>query len=290
PEEYAEEFAPGVDSTEVCQNSKEYNSGARDIDDEEWEAIRGLYDAEIRHVDAELDRLFTWLRENGEWEDTLVVVCADHGELHGEHGLYGHEFCLYEPLVNVPLLVKHTALDEGAVNSDQVELIDLYHTILDHANVDATEATVPFDRSRSLLSDTYRSFEESEYAFVEYSRPIVELNQLETKARAAGIELDRESRFYSRMRAVRTPEAKYIRNERIPDEFYRLDDDPDERDDQQGSGRDEEAALREALLAFEARVGGEWDATDVSTSDGEAVLDDMDDDAKGRLRDLGYLE
>jgi len=92
PEEYREEFAPGVNPDDVCQNSKEFNSGARDIDDDEWEDIRGLYDAEIAHMDAELGRLFDWLRETGQWEETTVVVAADHGELHGEHDLYGHEF------------------------------------------------------------------------------------------------------------------------------------------------------------------------------------------------------
>ena len=29
----------------------------------------------------------------------------------GEHDLYGHEFCVYDPLVNVPLLIKHPELD-----------------------------------------------------------------------------------------------------------------------------------------------------------------------------------
>ncbi|PSP71001.1 sulfatase, partial [Halobacteriales archaeon QH_6_68_27] len=99
PEEFAEEFAPGVDSTEVCQNSKEFNSGARDIDDEEWDDIRSLYDAEIAYLDHPLGRLFDWLKETDRWAETMVVVCADHGELHGEHDLYGHEFCIYDPLV-----------------------------------------------------------------------------------------------------------------------------------------------------------------------------------------------
>jgi hypothetical protein len=43
-----------VDSSEVCQNSKAYNCGAVDIDDEEWRAIRSLYDAEIRLMDDQL--------------------------------------------------------------------------------------------------------------------------------------------------------------------------------------------------------------------------------------------
>ncbi len=284
PERYAEEFAPGVDSTAVCQNAKEYNAGARDIGDDEWDDIQGLYDAEIRHVDAELERLWDWLREHDEWDDTLVVVCADHGELHGEHGLFGHEFCIYDPLVNVPLLVKHPGMPAGR-RDDQVELLDLYHTVLDHAGVDAADATVPLEAARSLLGEEYRAFDDAEHAYVEYARPVVELNQLESKARAAGRTLEEDSRFYSRMRAVRRPDAKYIRNERVPDEFYRLDGDPDELEDLAGAGDPDEDDLEAALAAFEARVGP-WDD---DAADGD-VLDHMSDDAQDRLRDLGYLE
>ncbi|PSP84701.1 sulfatase [Halobacteriales archaeon QS_1_68_17] len=292
PDECREEFAPGVDSTAVCQNSKEYNCGARDIDDEEWDAIRGLYDAEIRHIDGELGRLFEWLRANDEWEETLVVVCADHGELHGEHGLYGHEFCVYDPLVNVPLLVKHPDLDPGR-DDRQVELLDLYHTVLDHAGVEA--GGEPLDPARSLLGEGYREFGDDggsdgdgEFAFVEYHRPVVELRQLEGKASAAGIDLDENSRFYSRMRAARRPDAKYIRNERIADEAYRLDADPGETRDLVATGDADEgavAAAEAALSAFESRVGGEWD--DVGEED---VLAGMGEEAKDRLQDLGYLE
>jgi arylsulfatase A-like enzyme len=306
PEEFSEEFAPGVDSSEVCQNSKEYNSGAREILDEEFADIRGLYDAEIAHIDAELTRLFDFLKQAGEWDDTMVVVCADHGELHGEHDLYGHEFCLYDPLVNVPLLVKHPSLDADR-RTDQVELVDLYHTVLDSLGVEggdpasAGDEAVALDPTRSLLSDTYRQFDratsldpgqraspDGDYAFVEYSRPVVELKQLEEKAAEAGITLPKESRFYSRMRAARRPDAKYVRIDRIPDEAYRLDHDPGESDPV--STDDEVVAATEAALRrFESNVGGAWtDALDDEVSD-DAVAE-MDDDAQERLRDLGYLE
>ncbi|WP_458208514.1 sulfatase [Haladaptatus sp. NG-SE-30] len=289
PKKYREKFAPRVDSTEVCQNSKEYNCGARDISDEEWEAIRGLYDAEIRHIDDQLGRLFSWLQANDEWEDTMIVICADHGELHGEHDLYGHEFCIYDPLINVPLLVKHPELETG-VSDEQVELIDLYHTVLDHTGVSGSNSTKPLDEARSILNADYRSFAEDvpgdgECAFVEYYRPVVELKQLEEKAKRANIQLDEDSRFYSRMRAARRPDAKYIRNERIEDEFYHLDEDPGELHDARGEGSDEEVELEGALSAFEETVGGEW--KEVSDDD---VLGDMSDDAKDRLQDLGYID
>jgi len=304
PAEYADEFAPGVDSTAVCQNSKAYNCGARDVDDAEFEDLEGLYDAEIRHMDAQLGRLFDWMRAEGVWEDTMVVVCADHGELFGEHDLYGHEFCIYDPLVNVPCMVKHPDLDAGRYD-DQFELMDLYHTVLDHVaggpdvDADAVDVAAPgavaFDPTRSLLRDEHRAFGEpafegadrdrGEYAFVEYYRPVVELKQLEGKASAAGIELDEDSRFYSRMRAARRTDAKYVRNERIADEFYRLDDDPGEERDLAGNHDPELAATEAALAAFEDRRGGEW-----KTVEDDDVLADMDDDAKDRLQDLGYLE
>ena len=321
PDEFADRFAPGVDSDDVCQNSKEYNSGARGIDDEEWDAIRGLYDAEIAHIDDQLSSLFDWLEETGRWDDTAVVVCADHGELHGEHDLYGHEFALYDPLVNVPLLVKHPALDAGR-RDDTVELVDLYHTVLDTLDAPGGtpaapgETAVALDPTRSLVSDSHREFEgvsdpdpgqvggpSGEYGFVEYSRPVVELNQLEEKASAAGIELDEDSRFYSRMRAARSPDAKYVRIDRTPDEAYRLDEDPGETRDLAGAGRrpsgdrtesgelgdDRVEAAEAALAEFEAAAGGAWTgAAEGPVSDDS--LSGMDEEATDRLRDLGYVE
>jgi len=266
----------------VCQNSKAYNCGARDIDDEEWDDIRGLYDAEIRHMDDQLGRLFGWLKEEGLWEETMVVVCADHGELHGEHDLYGHEFNIYDPLVNVPLLVKHPEIEPGR-DEGVVELLDLYHTLLDATGVEGQGQSL--DPDRSLLSESYRETTLGEYAFVEYHRPVVELNQLESKASEADITLDADSRFYSRMRAARRPDAKYIRNERIDDEAYRLDSDPGETDDVADAGDEAIAATEAALSSFEERVGGEWN------EGGDAdPLADMGEEAKDRLRDLGYVE
>src|SRR6056297_2972344 len=69
PEEYQQEFAPRIDTTKVCQNSKEYNCGARTISDGEWDDIKGLYDAEIKHIDDQLGRLFGWLKNQGVWDE-----------------------------------------------------------------------------------------------------------------------------------------------------------------------------------------------------------------------------
>ena len=292
PERYREAFAPGVDPDAVCQNSKAYNAGARDVSAAEFDDIRRLYDAELAHADAELGRLFEHLRRRGRWEDTAVIVCADHGELHGEFDRYGHEFAVYDPLVNVPLLFKHPDIEPGR-SDEQVELLDLYDTILETAFATDAPSAVggrPVQSGRSLLSPG-RAIPDGEYAFVEYGRPVIELTQLESKAAEAGIELDRDSAFYSRMRAARRPDAKYIRNETPSDEVYRLD----------GSGTEAEqlavtdprvAALEAALDRFLKRHGTApaGPSKGDRSAGGARSIEGMDDAMRRRLRELGYLE
>mgnify|MGYP000138560435 CR=1 FL=1 len=88
-------------------------------------------------------------------------------------------------------------------------------------------------------------------------------------------------------RAARRPDGKVIRNERVADEAYRLDTDPDERGDLAGSDDDDDVivATETALSDFESEMDGEWD--DHTDDD---VLDDMGEEAKDRLSDLGYIE
>ncbi|MES3517491.1 MAG: sulfatase [Natronomonas sp.] len=284
PEEAKRRFAPDVDPNSVCQNSKRHNSGARPIDEAEFADLRRLYDAEISVADRELGRLFDHLRSSGVWDDTVVIVCADHGELHGEFGLFGHEFAVYDPLVHVPLLLNAPGLDAGRWEA-VVELLDIYDTVLDAATAGDRPESVGgrcFDPARSLLSDVPRTERpDGDTAFVEYHRPVVELRQLRSKAAEAGIDPPEEpSRFGSRMRAARRQNEMYIHNERIPDEA---------RSVTAGASRalsvEELEETRAALARFESRVGG-W----AVGGDTGRRLSEMDEDTRERLRNLGYLE
>ena len=49
--------------------------------------LRAQYYGMISEVDAQLGRVVTALDERGEWDQTLVVVTADHGDQLGDHGL-----------------------------------------------------------------------------------------------------------------------------------------------------------------------------------------------------------
>jgi arylsulfatase A-like enzyme len=91
-----------------------------------------LYDAEILYMDYELGRVFAHLREAGQWDRTLVVVVADHGELLGERGLWGHENWLWEPLVHIPMLVKPAGGVRGGERRDELaSLVDVAPLVLE---------------------------------------------------------------------------------------------------------------------------------------------------------------
>jgi arylsulfatase A-like enzyme len=100
-------------------------------------AIRRTYEAGVADTDAELGRLLAGLRHRGLYDDALVIVVADHGELLGEGGLFSHTSRLDEALVEVPLIVKWPRQTRGTRVDQLVSIVDLFPTILAAAGLRA---------------------------------------------------------------------------------------------------------------------------------------------------------
>ena len=49
--------------------------------------MRAQYFGMVSEVDHQLGRLWDAMRASGRWDDTVVIVTADHAELLGDHGL-----------------------------------------------------------------------------------------------------------------------------------------------------------------------------------------------------------
>ena len=82
--------------------------------------LETLYDGGIRQADAVLGRVLEGLREQGVFEETLLVVCGDHGEGFGEFGhlpgqprAIAHIVPTTEQLLHVPLVVKRPGQTTG---------------------------------------------------------------------------------------------------------------------------------------------------------------------------------
>jgi arylsulfatase A-like enzyme len=68
--------------------------------------LRGLYDGEVQAADREFGAFLDLLRVYGLYDESLVVLVADHGEEFGEHGGFDHGRTLFDELLRVPLVVK----------------------------------------------------------------------------------------------------------------------------------------------------------------------------------------
>jgi arylsulfatase A-like enzyme len=69
-----------------------------------------IYDSEVRRTDRELVAPFLeGLRALGRYDDTLLIVTADHGEELFEHDSYAHGHAVWEEISHVPLIVKFPA-------------------------------------------------------------------------------------------------------------------------------------------------------------------------------------
>ncbi len=128
------------------------------------ELIR-LYDSEIAYTDRQIGLLLDTLRESGQWDDTLIIVTADHGEEFLDHGRFGHAKSLFSELIHVPLVLKLPASSSAApsVIDEPVALIDLYPTVLAVVGLEATtelegRALLPLPPTgRTLFSETGRT-------------------------------------------------------------------------------------------------------------------------------------
>jgi arylsulfatase A-like enzyme len=92
------------------------------------------YDDGIAWIDRKLDELLAALDRRGVLNNTLVIVTSDHGEMLGEHGLFGHGQTLHRPVVHVPLIVlggRGMDVPAGAVVPRPVSVRDVPATVLD---------------------------------------------------------------------------------------------------------------------------------------------------------------
>ncbi|MEW6743514.1 MAG: sulfatase [Planctomycetota bacterium] len=119
------------------------DTGEPPLDERDFEHLAELYDARLAHTDAEVGRLLGALKERGLYDNSLIVVCADHGEAFGEHSSLGHGHHLYEPALHVPLIVKLPGgRRAGETAGGTVSLLDLAPTLLRAAGLEKPPATM----------------------------------------------------------------------------------------------------------------------------------------------------
>jgi arylsulfatase A-like enzyme len=164
------------------------------------------YDGEIAYLDSQMAELFEKLRELKIYDNTMIIITADHGEFFGEHGFQDHGYELYEEVLKIPLIIKYpSAASKKGVYEKKASLVDIMPTILNFVRIPLPgdiQGTDLFADTNSVLAEIYHR---------EYPRP------------------GREERFTRELKAVYMDNYKFIKDysqsSERRDELYDLERD-----------------------------------------------------------------
>ena len=205
----------GLETSAAFRDISDANHNRRSYTEAEREAMLGVYDASMRDLDQVTAVLIDQLRARGLLDHTVVIVTSDHGDAFGEHGLYGHNYSLYDELVHVPLLLRLPGGAEARRVSDPVSNRAIFTTLTDHLGLPPPPISGPLP---SLLTDGQEPVAYAELTAAHGSRRGLPL----TRADGSVIELRR------RYLAQITPEWKFIRSSDGDHELYDRIKDPEE--------------------------------------------------------------
>ena len=269
-EPYRTQFASGVDSEvgfirydRVQGKFISTEEMTRDVvprtSPERWREMIKLYDGEIAFLDAQVGALIGELRRRNLYDDTIIVVTADHGELFGEHGLATHFKALTEEELHVPLLVRYPpGIPAGTRIATPVELVDVLPTVLDFVG-----GGVPPMDGQNL-------------------RPLIAGKPSDVNGETYSVLLRKPRKGFPHtdagdLVALRSPESKYIWSSTGRHSYYDLLADARETRNLFGDGRPPEAT-RSRVQDWRLKHGLDRP---------EGALDPL---TKDRLKMLGYID
>ena len=114
------------DLVEYLHSSKPELQG---LTDDQYRFVLMTYLAKISLIDDMVGEIMAALAEEGLLDDTWVVYSSDHGELVGDHELWG-KVAMYEGSLRIPLVVRPPGGTQQASTTALVDQRDITETIL----------------------------------------------------------------------------------------------------------------------------------------------------------------
>lgn len=241
----------GKINTEVV---KQQNDIGQRISRDDVRTAKSYYENEMKRIDTAFGKIIRNLKNEGLYDDSLIVVWSDHGEEFFEHGRMAHSLHLYDELIQVPLLIKPPSdVDVPDSYEGLFGLMDIYPTILSMLGEDVPDHVDGYDFSDAIWNGQ------------ELRNNVI--SQSDHKGRS------RES--------VRTKQWKYIRNQNEKQvELYDLEKDPGEETDISADEADVVNDLEDVYQSV-TEAESKLDLSELSSDSPESV--------QNRLEDLGYL-
>lgn len=129
PKEYHERYLPTYTGNKDFSDKHQDYLSSTYLSEMDIAEVRARYDGEINVVDEDVARIVSALKEYGIYNDTIIIVTADHGEALAEkNGIVGHGFVTNRN-IQIPLIIRIPNAKEARI-SYLVESIDIAPTLL----------------------------------------------------------------------------------------------------------------------------------------------------------------
>jgi arylsulfatase A-like enzyme len=203
------------------------------ITEEELREIVAVFYGMTTKTDRNLGWVLNAVKENGHWDDTIVVATSDHGDFAGDYLLAEKMQNTFEDvLINVPFAIHVPGCKPlSSPSEDLIEMIDLLPTLAEACGIELGHTH--FGRSLLPILRGERS-QHRNYVFSEGGALETEVHTHETDrpkenvywARVALQVTDPE--VHGKAVMIRSKEWKYVRRLYDTDELYNLKEDPNE--------------------------------------------------------------
>ncbi len=88
------------------------------------------YDTGVRYVDDQVGKIVRWLKDVGVYEETAIIISADHGENLGELGIYGEHATADAITTHIPMIIRWPGKSQPGTTDDGLHYhLDLAPTI-----------------------------------------------------------------------------------------------------------------------------------------------------------------
>lgn len=115
------------------------NTVWQEVSEEKIRTARSYYYSMVELFDYQIGQLEALLKRYGVWEDTMLVITSDHGDMLYDHGLGEKGPLAYEEVLRVPLLVCLPGRIASQTVDTPVSLADLYPTVLSYLGLPCPE-------------------------------------------------------------------------------------------------------------------------------------------------------
>ncbi len=206
------------------------------LTEESIRSARHGYYANVSHFDSKVGEVVKALKDADLFDDTIIIVTSDHGDMLGERGLW-YKMNFHEHSARVPLIFSGPGI-ENATRSEPVSLVDLLPTFLDIAGTAQPDLGMPVD-GFTLWPILQGSDAEERTVLGEYCAEMTCAPVL----------------------MIRRGDYKYIHCETDPPQLYDVVADPFER-----TNLAADPAQRERVAAFQKDITRNWDETTMTES------------------------